>query len=144
MIESVKTKVDRYLKDECPDTNLLPPEQVMALALKAVRKYIAYGELAAQRVLRAQWERAVEVDPDTPRPQAVPINAELMVTPDEWAIISDLWRLYVELEQAKQLEASRGLGAEVFGRSSGEVEADIRAEHEQLPMRAFWFAPFTI
>lgn len=144
MPESIKTKVQRYLTEEAPDTNLLPPAQVLALALAAVRKYIAYGELAAQRLQRQEWEQAFQRDASTPRPAPLPINEELIVTPSEWAVVSDLWSLYLERDQAKQMEASRGLGVEAFGRASSEIEADIRAEHESLPMRAFWFGPFTV
>lgn len=144
MPESIQTKVDRYLTQEAPDTNLLPPKQVLALALAAVRKYTAYGELAVQRLQREAWEEAFKRDASTPRPQAVAIDKDLMVIPSEWAVISDLWSLYMERDQAKQMEASRGLGVDAFGRASSEIEADIRAEHEALPMRAFWFGPFTV
>ena len=144
MIEPVKDIVDRYLTQEAPDTNMLPPEQVLALALKAVRKYIAYGELAVHRAQREEWEALFKQDNTLPRFVPAPINDELLIAPSEWAIISDLWHLYMERDQAKQLEASRGLGADVFGRSTSEIESDIRMEHEALPQRAFWFGPFTI
>lgn len=144
MIETIKEKVDRYLTQEAPDTNMLPPEQVLALALAAVRKYIAYGELAVHRVQREEWERAARLDPATPRPAMAAIDENLPIESSEWGVISDLWALYLERDQAKQLEASRGLGVESFGRTSSEVETDIRMEHENLPMRAFWFGPFTV
>lgn len=144
MIETIKEKVDRYLTQEAPDTNMLPPEQVLALALAAVRKYIAYGELAVHRVQREEWERAFKLDHTIPRPAQIPINEELPIESSEWGVITDLWALYMERDQAKQLEASRGLGVESFGRTSSEVEADIRMEHESLPQRAFWFGPFTV
>lgn len=144
MPESIKAKVDRYLTQEAPDTNLLPPEQVLALALAAVRKYSAYGELAVQRLLREEWEQALQRDASAPRPAPAPINGELIVTPSEWGVITDLWHLYMERDQARQMEASRGLGVEAFGRASSEIESDIRIEHEALPQRAFWFGPFTV
>jgi hypothetical protein len=48
-----------------------------------------------------------------------------------------LFLLYVERETALQLEASRGLGLDVFGRSSGEVAGDIAQAEAEMPHRAF-------
>lgn len=136
--------MNRYLQLESPDTNMLHPPQVLALALAAVRKYLGYAELSAHRAQRLEWEQARAFDPSLPRPTPAAIGQELEVSDSEWAIITDLWHLYMERDQAKQLEATRSLGADSFGRTTSEIEADIRAEHENLPMRAFSFEIVTI
>ena len=144
MLETIKDHVNRYLQLESPDTNMLHPPQVLALALAAVRKYLGYAELSAHRTQRLEWEQARAFDPSLPKPTPAAINQELVVSASEWAIISELWHLYMEREQAKQLEATRSLGADTFGRSTSEIQADINQAHTDLPLRAFSFEIVTI
>jgi hypothetical protein len=66
------------------------------------------------------------------------ITEATVLTPGEWAIIKPLFTLYVERESAMHLEASRGLGVDVYGRSVAEVQGDITLmETETLPAKSF-------
>ncbi|GAB4059182.1 hypothetical protein [Uliginosibacterium sediminicola] len=108
--------VTRFSEGERPVGILLDAPTVLAQAVAATRFYGAFAQLA---------------DP------ALTVTADIDVTDDEWAIIRPLFVLYVERESVLQAEGSRMMGIEAFGRSSGEVAADITALETDLPMRAF-------
>jgi len=59
------------------------------------------------------------------------------ITISEWAIIRPLFILYVERENALHLEASRGMGVDVFGRTTSEISSDIQQLEEKIPFLAF-------
>ena len=52
-------------------------------------------------------------------------------------MIRPLFVLYVERETAVQLEASRALGVEVFGRTVSEIDGEITQYESMLPEKAF-------
>jgi hypothetical protein len=60
------------------------------------------------------------------------------LTPSEWAIIQPLFNAYVDHENALRLEASRGLGLDVYGRSSSELASEIKQLEMDLPRKAFY------
>lgn len=62
----------------------------------------------------------------------------------EYAIIRPLFELYVELQNATHLEASRGLGVDVYGRSVSEVAQAIQMQEDAMPKQAFYEAPVTV
>lgn len=123
--------VDRFLQEERPISNLLDPAQVEALAVKACEAYSGYGALASHLAIPIA-DPAPE--PPTPYP-AITATTEISVS--EWAVIAPLFMLYVERENALQLEASRGMGIDPFGRSSSEVASDITVVEQELPRKAF-------
>jgi hypothetical protein len=94
---------------------IVPFDSVCALAVAAARFYCGYADIE---------DRA-----------GVSLGAN--ITDSEWAIIGPLFRLYVDREQALQLESARIMGIDSFGRASSEVEADIRMEEDELPRKAF-------
>lgn len=106
---------------ERPAGNLLDGPQITAQAVAAARMYAGYGRLRAH----VELTTLPTIDGDT------------QVTVSEWAVIRPLFILYVERENALQLEASRGLGVDVFGRDSSTVAADIMQAEMTLPARAF-------
>lgn len=118
--------VTRFTDEERGATNLLPPESVLAQAVAAVSFYAGYTGLSA-------WSEA-----------ETPIDSALEITLSEWARVRPLFALYVEREQALQLEATRGLGADVFGRATSEIASDIERMEAELPMRAFLQPVFTV
>lgn len=69
---------------------------------------------------------------------------DVELTVSEFAIIRPLFELYIEAENAQHLEASRGLGVDVYGRSSSEVANDIAQMELEIPHRAFLQLPETI
>ncbi|MDF0506607.1 hypothetical protein POK33_38295 [Burkholderia cenocepacia] len=73
-----------------------------------------------------------------PMPEPGSLSLETAITDSEWAIIRPLFMLYVERENARALEASRGLGVDPYGRSVDQIEGDIRQyEVTELPRLAF-------
>lgn len=72
----------------------------------------------------------------------ISVNASLSAS--EWALISPLFKLYVERETALVIEASRVAGVEAVGRSSSEVAADITQAEAALPQLAYEEPPFSV
>mgnify|MGYP000157888598 FL=1 len=60
-----------------------------------------------------------------------------MLFRSEWALIGDLFALYVERAAASLVEMSRGSGLDQYCRSVTEIEQDIRAMHDDFPRRVF-------
>jgi hypothetical protein len=107
---------------------ILEDEFVNGLAVKAARLYHGHGDIASQAD-----------QPDSA------INDDCELTSGEWAAIKPLFSLYVELENARALEASRANGLDPYGRTVAEIEPDIRTyETEQLPRLAFSCLPVSI
>lgn len=130
---------------------ILDEEQATMKAVEAARFYAGYGDIKSlsqsDTLPRAPGAGAPYPEPADPEPvprSALPIKAIDMIGEDtdvslsEWAIIRPLFVLYVERGNATLLEASRGLGVDVFGRAVSEVAQDItRMEEETLPAKAF-------
>ena len=95
---------------------------VLAQAVAATRMYAGYGLLAAH----------IDVVPPLPS-----VTGATDITVGEWSVIRPLFMLYLERESALYWEASRGMGADPVGRSSGEVSGDIAQYEQELPHRAF-------
>jgi hypothetical protein len=111
--------VNRFALDERVVGNLLSNEQLNALAIAATEFYAGYAMLS-----QAQPSTAISID--------------TIITLSELALIKRLFLLYVERETALQLEASRGLGVDVFGRSVSEVMSEISLYEAELPRLAFF------
>lgn len=137
---------------------VLEEDQLTAVAVAAARFYAGYGDIASvsssDRLPGAAGAgNPVPADPD-PYPaivQALPIKDLKLITKDtevstgEWAIMRPLFVLYVERENATLLEATRGLGVDVFGRSVSEVNADIAMqENEIIPSKTFMSVIFEV
>ncbi len=130
--------VEDFASKERPAGILLSEEQLQALAVSATRMYAGFAPL---------WENSQKtLNPDTGELEtirdlepislsAIDSNTELTVS--EWAVIRPLFVLYVEYETAINLEASRGMGVEPFGRSSSEIKAEIQQFENELSHRAF-------
>lgn len=111
--------VSRFALDERIVGNLLSNDQLNALAISATEFYAGYAVLT-----QAQ-----------PSPA---ISEQTLLTLSELALIKRLFMLYVERETALQLEASRGLGVDVFGRTVSEVISEISLYEAELPRLAFF------
>lgn len=123
--------VTRFSTVERPAGNILDDPTLLALAIKAAEFYSGFGALAAHLAIPIA-DPAPE--PLTPYP-AITGATELSVS--EWAIVGPLFLLYVERENAIQLEASRGMGIDPFGRSSSEVASEIQQMELEFPHKAF-------
>lgn len=127
-------------------------DQLHQLAVNALRHYCAYGSLAI----------AAEGAPVTDalgRPLVgfgtlnslgvagvteTKVGSSIGLTNCEWAVIKPLFALYVESANAIHLEASRGLGVDVYGRSVSEIAAEIMREEEAIQAKAFQFSIFSV
>lgn len=114
---------DAFLSQERPVGVILGEDVVLAQAVAATRYYAGFADLVA------------------PAPQ---IDANTSVSTSEWALIRPLFLLYIERETAIQLEASRALGVDVFGRQVSEVAADITRAEADMPRQAFSMAIVTV
>lgn len=115
--------VNDFLSRERPIGVILGDDVPLAQAIAATRFYAGFADLASP---------------------TASIGASTMVTNSEWSVIRPLFLLYVERETAIQLEASRGLGVDVFGRQVSEVSADIERTEMELPRLAFSVSIVTV
>lgn len=117
--------VERFADNERGAANILPIESVTAQAVAAVSFYAGFAELTS-------LEEGADID------------GSLEITLSEWAEIRPLFLLYVERETALQMEATRGMGADVFGRSSSEVGGEIMQMEADFPRRVFFMPIVTV
>lgn len=126
---TIDALVDYFLTEERPDSVVLDSATVLAQAVAATRYYAGYANLVVND----------DVDPPLPA-----IDEDTDLSDSEWALIKPLFMLYVELERAIQLEASRVMGVDVFGRSSSEIRQDINQIQMEFPKNAFSQAIITV
>ena len=110
---------------------MLDDTQVQNMALQAATFYSGYSDFEHDRIMiDAAMDAGTDYYPD-------PVSLDVCVTDSDWAIIRPLFALYVERENALFLEASRGLGVDVFGRSVSEIAQEIATTEAELPHKAF-------
>lgn len=117
-----------FATQERPAGNLLDGPSVLAQAVAATRLYAGYAELRAHA--------GVSPAPD--------VSGDTEISNSEWALIRPLFLLYAERETALQLEASRGMGIDPFGRSASEIAAEITQAEADMPHRAFFQPIITV
>lgn len=123
---ALATLVERFLNQERGVANILPADHVTAQAVAAVSYYAGFTSL------------------EHPPLEGAEIDPSIDISVSEWAEIRPLFMLYVERESALQLEATRSMGAEVFGRSASEVGMEISQLEADFPRRVFCFPVFTV
>ena len=128
MATTLRELVNEFFENERPAGNLLPVEGVLAQAIAATRFFCGYAGLEAYNYKAMPFDE---------------ITDETELNPSEWMLIRPLFLLYVERENALQLEASRGMGIDPFGRSTSEIAGEIAQYEERLGQRAF-FQPVLI
>ncbi|WMC11762.1 hypothetical protein PU634_05185 [Oceanimonas pelagia] len=117
--------VQRFMEQERGAANILPLESVTAQALAAARFHAGFADIAAI-------------------PEGADVAADTDISVSEWAQIRPLFLLYVERETALQLEATRSMGADPFGRSSSEVGNEITQMEADYPRRVFCIPVITV
>jgi len=120
---TVSDLVDAFLSSERPVGVMLDSDVVLAQAVAATRFYSGFSELSTS---------------------SGSISANSKLTDSEWALIRPLFLLYVERETAIQLEASRVMGIDAFGRQVAEVSGDIERAEAEMPRQAFSMAIVTV
>jgi hypothetical protein len=116
--------VDRFQNQERPTSLLLDTAAIEAQCIAAVNYYSGFADLMVHK----------ELESDDPSRD---IDTMTDVSVSEWAVIKPLFMLYVERETAFQLEAPRGMGIDVFGRSTSEISSEIMQVEAALPRLAF-------
>lgn len=95
-------------------------------AVNAARQYCAWGDIADLAITNV-------------------LSAGTKLTESEWGIIRPLAALYIERENARALEASRGNGVDVYGRTVSEIDQSItQYETIDMPRAAFFQLPESI
>lgn len=117
-----------FVEDERPQGNVLSEDVVLAQIIAATRFYAGYADLRSHEGMK-------------PSPE---IDGTTQITVSEWALIRPLFLLYVERENAIHLEASRMMGVDPFGRSSGEVASEIAQAEAEMPHKAFFEPIITV
>lgn len=107
---------------ERPIGVILSDDSVVGLLVAAVRFYAGYANLVES------GERRTDVEE---------INKDTTLTASEWSLIRPLFLLYVERETALQLEATRVMGADPFGRSSSEIASEIQQVEADMANKSF-------
>lgn len=108
---------------------VLDEPDILKQACNAARQFLAWGDIASI----ATGDPAAGLDD---------IDEHCDLTPSEWGVIKPLLALYIERENARALEASRGQGVDVFGRSVSEIDQSIsQYEAVDLPRLAFMQTP---
>lgn len=142
----------RFDSSERPAGNILDIQGILAQAIAATIFYSGYAVLSTnfdQQIARLPLLEKTIIGTVAwqviTAPTAYPAITSLTnLSVSEWAIIRPLFLLYVERENAIQLEASRGMGVDVFGRSSSEVAGDITQMELTMPHNASLSLAFSI
>jgi len=126
---TVSVLVTEFMASRYTGGLVLTEAEVTTAIVKAVRFFAGYATLA---------HFANQPTPITPT--VTQIDSTVALTTSEWAIIQPLFNAYVDHENAIRLEASRGLGLDVFGRSVSELAGEIKQLEADLPRKAFYQA----
>ena len=124
---TVAVLVTEFMASRLTGGLVLTDVEVTTAMVKAVRFFAGYAVLA---------HFANQPTPMTPT--LTQIDSTVALTPSEWAIIQPLFNAYVDHENALRLEASRGMGLDVFGRSVSELASEIKQLEMDLPRKAFY------
>jgi len=126
------TELVARFANERPVGTLLDGTVILAQCLAAINFYAGYADLEAHLAIPIP-----DPAPDPPIPYP-PIDELTEISWSEWTIIRPLFLLYIERENALQLEASRGMGIDPYGRSAAEVISDITQYESEMPVKAFF------
>ncbi len=122
---------------------VLEPADIGRLLRKAVRLYCGYAALKNLPAVPVADGGDGIHSPFSIANESVG-DQDVLLTHGEFAIISPLWNLYIEFENATHLEASRDSGIETWGRTASEIKADIDQMEASFPNITFSEMPETI
>jgi hypothetical protein len=105
---------------------------------KAVRFYAGYA------VIRSAQPAGGGVHSPVDASDSIDGKQDIDLSQSEYAIIRPLFELYVEQENATHLEASRGLGIDVYGRTVSEISQEILQRELDMPKQAFMEPVFSV
>lgn len=140
-MKTIKEYADDFFENERGTANILSAEQVLTLLIAAVRFYRGFTlteiekQILVENGCKCNFLGQCDVCKDVKN--NFNITEKLLLDYGEYSIIKPLFLLYIERETALQLEASRQLGVDVFGRSSSEISAEITNYEQLLQKLAF-------
>lgn len=118
---------------------LVVSEQTIQRSLKkAVRYYCGYATIRSVALPVNGIHTSVDAT------DSVDGSQDFDLDPSEYALIRPFFELYVEHENATHLEASRGMGVDVYGRQVSEVAQDIAQRELDFPKQSFMEPAFTV
>ena len=129
MAQRIEDFARDLMETERPVGVIISDEVIIAQLVAATRYYAGFANLDA-----TQGRRTTVDD----------ITKDTTLTLSEWSLIRPLFLLFVERETALQLEASRVMGAEPFGRSSSEISAEIQQVESEMAHKAFYEPYMTV
>lgn len=130
--------------EAAPAGMVLGEEDVTRMLRNAVRFYAGYATLRNYPPAPDDRDTVPVIHTDIDAGNAADGAQDFDLTLSEWAIIKPLFDIYVERENAVHLEASRGLGVDVFGRTVSEIQVDVNQREMDLPKAAFMEPPVSI
>ena len=122
--------VAAYVSNQ-PAGIVLDDSAISRLLKKAVRFYCGYATIRSVTLADGVTHTPIDAT------NSISGGQDFDLSPSEYGIIRPLFDLYVEAENAMNLEASRGLGVDVFGRQVSEIQQEIRQYETDLPRLAF-------
>lgn len=143
--------VTEFMAARAPGWVVLEPAEAALCGVEALRYCAAYMAVASvsrhDQLPGAPAPGApMPVIPDDQPPvvESLPVKDLALLTGDteltvgEWSVVRPLFLLYLERENANRLEASRGMGLDVYGRAVSEIAQDISMmENETIPAKTF-------
>ncbi len=132
-----------YYNDERPVGIIVDVPVVIQQAVNAARYFATFGAIESL-LSDGALLGADSSDPSNiilgvnPVPAVEWIDQSTALTMQEWGCIKSLFMLYVERESAVLLEASRTLGADVYGRQTSEIAQEIAQVEQDIPQLAFF------
>lgn len=117
---------------------MLSEPDVARLLKKTVRFYCGFATIRSVPLADGVIHTPIDATDSIDGSQDFDLN------PSEYAIIRPLFDLYVEEENAIHLEASRGLGVDVFGRSVSEIRQEIMQREMDFPKQCFMEEPVSV
>jgi hypothetical protein len=123
--------IEAYI-DVLPAGIVVDETQVTRSLIKAVRFYLGYATLLNGTLATDRIHTKISEGNETES------CMDFDITPSEYSIIRPLFELYVEIENATSLEASRVMGMDVYGRQTSEIQSDIREYEADMSRKAFF------
>lgn len=133
-----------------PAGMVLDDAQLTRNLRKAVRLYCGYAtlinspserELASAAIVAQGLPAPLFPEGDVHSPvdadDAITGAQDFDLTASECAIIRPIWYLYNEWENATSLEASRAMGLDVYGRTTGEIAMDMKEREMEMANLCF-------
>lgn len=137
-MSTLRELAENFCANERPEGVIVSFETVLAQLIAATKFYLAYA--VGYKFINPDQDDITQ----TELPTMQEITAEHELTMSEWGIIRPLFLLYVEREAALNLEASRLMGVDVFGRSTSEIQSEIQQVEAEMHSKAFCEPVFSV